>query len=338
MKTQIGLDLGSYNLKAVEITNEGKTNRVITAGAALTKEPLFLSESKLDQDKMKQSIRTFLSDLGLKSKKAVVSLSESQTFTRIIETPKLSEKELNQALKWEAEQYIPMPLDSVNMDFVVLNPNLSADTMQILLVAAPSNLVHKYVSVLNDIGIEVGAIENEGVALLRVFKNQTKNRLVLNLAATSTNLYIFSREMIVLARAIATGANVITRALSTDLSLPPPSAEEYKKSYGLNETAAEGKIAAVIKPFIENLISEISQSLTFFKEKYPNEVISEIILTGGGALMPNLSNYLSSRMQLPVFVGNPWEGLVVERRAADKIKGEETMLSVATGLALRGDY
>jgi len=335
MKTQLGIDIGSFNIKVVEVSQEEKSIRILNAAYTPLSSAGFLSEAKTDREAVAKQIKSLLSENGIKSKLAVASLTEMQTFTKIIETPKLSEKELSQALKWEAEQYIPMPLEDVNMDFVILNSDVGADKMQILLAAAPISLVEKYISTLSSCGLEVTALENEGIALLRVFKRSDENRLIVNLAASTTNIYIFKKEIIVLARTIASGSNVLTRVLASDLNLPAASAEEYKRTYGLNEAQMEGRAYNILKPFIDNLVSEITQSLTYFKEKYPNEVIKQIVITGGGAMLPQISTYLSQKLQIETIISNPWEGFTIERKVSDKVRGEESLFSTATGCAIR---
>lgn len=336
MNTVLGIDIGSAFIKIVESRRDKKNSYITNAAIAPVSGKGLLSEASMDHEQIARQVKSLLRDTGIKTRQANISIAESQVFTRVIETPRLSDKELTQALKWEAEQYIPMPLEDVNMDFIPLTANETNDQMQILLIAAPTSLVKKYTAMLGEMtGLEVFALESEGIGLLRVFGEKEKSRLIVNFAASTTNVYILKRDTLVLAHTISTGGNVLTRALSSELNLPLAQAEEYKRTYGLDKKRADGKVAQILGSFVDGFITEITQSLTFFKEKYPEDVISQVLITGGGALMPQLTIYLNEKLQMEVAIGNPWQGFAVDKKVSDQIKGEETVFSVATGLSLR---
>lgn len=337
MKSYLGLDIGSANIKAVEVAKEGKGIKVVNAALFPTPPRAFLSEAEVDQEELARTIKTLLRDAGIKNRESYVSLLESQVISRIIETPRLSDKELAQSLRWEAEQYIPLPLDEVNMDFVVLQKSEKEEKMKVLLIAAPLTLIEKYLKIIGLAGLEIRALETEGLALFRLssFAAETGNILLVNLGANSSSFYLIKGQILVLARLVGSGGSLLSRALVSDLNLPLERAEEYKKTYGLDSSQMEGKIVSTLQPLIDNLVTEISQSLAFFKEKYPEEIISRIVLTGGGSLLPGFSSYLQEKLGLEVVLGNPWENFLLEEKVASQFSGQETLFSVATGMAVR---
>lgn len=335
MKSFVGLDIGFTNIKVVELGGETEKIQVLKAVFTPTPSRGLSSEAESDKEKLAATLKKLFKDSGIKNRKVNVALAEHQVFTRIVETPKLSEKELAQSLRWEAEQYIPLPLEEVNMDFAVIERLEDQEKMKVLLVASPLRLIEKYMAILEEASLEVKVLESESLALYRLFQNAKENVLVIDLGSTSTSFYLMKKEVLLLARTVPNGSAVLTKALTTDLTLPVKQAEEYKRTYGLNTTVLEGKVAAILTPLIDNLILEIRQNLLFLQEKYREEAITEILVTGGGVFLPGLIDYLKEKLQIPVSVANPWQQFTLAETVQRQFVNEETIFSVATGLAMR---
>lgn len=331
----VGVDIGNSSIKIVEVGKQGNELQLIHAGIAAIPPRILLSESNLDQEELSRTLKKLFNDCDIKMKDVNVSLLESQLFTRIIEMPQLSDKELVQALRWEAEQYIPMPLDEVNMDFAVLEKQKNGSKMQVLLVAAPLRLLDKYLIAFERAGLDVKAFENEALTLGRLFSDPQKNILVIDMGESTTGLYIFHQTVLSMVRTISIGSAMLSKAILTELNLPMQQAEEYKKTYGMDSAQLEGKIFHVLQPIIDNMFTDVQQSFTFFKEKHPDEVMSRIVVTGGGSQLPKLASYIQEKMVIETIVGNPWERFVVDQKIAEQYTQEVTSFSVATGLAIR---
>src|SRR3989344_6400781 len=119
MHTTIGLDIGSHKIKLVELTPEGGNMRLVAVGSIPTPPKSLTANAPSDIDAVGVAVKKLLRDTGAKSRTVSISFPESLVFTRVIEVPALSQRELASAIKWEAEQYIPLPLDQVNVDFTV---------------------------------------------------------------------------------------------------------------------------------------------------------------------------------------------------------------------------
>lgn len=334
MKTYLGIDVGSQYIKAVEAGFSGKNKEIVKAIMFPATPKAFFSESKADHEELARTIKTGLHDAGVTLRQANVSLPESHVFTRIIDMPLLSDKELIQALRWEAERYVPLPLEEVNMDFVVLYKDAHKKTMEVLLVASPLSLIEKYTKIFEMAGVTLSALENEAIPLLRLFSSPTANRVMLDVGDDSTTIYLVRREILALVRTVGIGGTTLSKALMTELNLPSIQAEEYKRTYGIVPTQMDGRIHQILSPLLDNLVTEINQSLTYFKEKYPEEVITQIILSGGTILMPGFGAYLQEKVQLETVVANPWQGATISKDA-ERYQTSAPLFSVATGLAFR---
>lgn len=331
----VGIDIGSSSIKVVEVGKNGREMQVLHAGITVIPSRMLLSESALDQEELARTLKKMLADCDIKTKDANISLMESQLFTRIIEMPQLSEKELQQALRWEAEQYIPLPLDEVNMDYAILEKEKNSKKMQVMIVAAPLRLLDKYVKLFKLANIYAPVFENESLSLFRLFKDPILNILIVDIGETATGLTIFNKEVFFMSRTISIGSMLFSKALSTELNIPLVQAEEYKRTYGLESAQPEGKVAQTIYPIVENILVDIQQSLSYFKEKHLDEVLSRIVLTGGGAQLPHLASYIQEKTLIETVIGNPWQNFIVEKKVADLYAKDLPSFSVATGLAIR---
>jgi type IV pilus assembly protein PilM len=334
MKTNLGIDIGTSQIKFVEAGMNGKTVHVEKAYMMPAVTKALFSESQADYEELARTIKTGLKDSGITLRKAYVSLLESQVFTRIIEMPLLSDKELIQALRWEAERYIPLPLEEVNMDYAILARYPDKKKMELLLVASPIHTIEKYLKIFELAGVSVESLENEAIPLSRIYQSPNANFGIVDIGEATSNIFLTKRDMLSLSRPIGLGGATFTKSLMTELNLPTPQAEEYKKTYGLSPDQLEGRMFSIMSPLVDTLIGELNQSLIYFKERYPEEVVTKIILTGGSSLMAGLPQYMQDKLQIEVVVGSPWTTATFGKTVKD-MQNLAPFFSVATGLAMR---
>src|SRR3989344_5406302 len=197
-KKSFGLDIGVSSIKAVELDLDGK-NFKLTACIVLPA-PLkgMLSESPVDEEAMAASIKKAVSDAGISGKKVNVALPDNQVYTKVVEMPYLSDRELASAILWEAEQYIPIPLTSVSLSWNVIKrsskPKLN-EKMEVLMVGAPSLIVKKYQKVVGMAGLIISAMETEIISSVRALTafipaSSVTPSIIVNIGAVSTSLAI----------------------------------------------------------------------------------------------------------------------------------------------------
>lgn len=342
-KTVLGLDIGSRFIKYAELAHGGGGKfSVVSVGMSPAPLKALQSDAPIDQESIAIIIRHLLKDGGVKTKTVNVALPETSVFTRVIQVPPLSEKELASAIKWEAEQYIPLPLEEVQMDFSMLGE--SADEtgnkkLDVLLVAAPKNVINRYTRVMQLAGLTLEAMETEIISVSRVLAQQMANNqmvlMILNIGDQSTQLSVIRAGLLTLTRSIPVGGATLTNALAQDLGLPVPQAEEYKKTYGVHEKELEGKVYHSLKPIMTVIIEEIKRAIAYFQTKFPNEVISTIILSGGSARLPGLVEVLANETGVEAQLGNPWLKIERDPKRFAKLEEEGAVFSVAVGLAMR---
>lgn len=334
----LGLDIGSHAIKLIQLEKKDKGYWLQAAALAPTPSKGLSSEADTDLEALSVAIKKLVLDSHATTRQVNTSLPESQIFTRVIEMPSLTEAELASAIKWEAEQYIPLPLNEVKIDFASLStdPKTAGGKIEVLLVAAPLTLIAKYKKILEMAGLEPVSLEPEILALSRSLVGQPEaSTLIINIGAATTDLSIIRRGVLTFTRSIASGGAALARAIAQEMGFELSQAEEYKRTYGLEEDKLEGKILTAVKPIFDTIIEEIKRSLVFYQDKYPAEQILNASLCGGTSKLPGLMSYLTQNLGIETQIGNPWVSVTKESKAFPKIEEEGAVFAVAIGLAMR---
>lgn len=340
MSTIFGLDIGATSIKALSLKKSGSSFAIESLGIGPAPAKGILSESPEDLKNFADSVKNIISSANIKQKEVNLALPESQVFTKIIEMPSLSEKELAAALKYEMEQYVPLPLDQVKTDWQILNANSpKGKTTRILLVAAPKTLIQKYESVMDEIGLIPSTIETEMLSVHRsLFPliNTPSPNMIVHMGATTTNIAIVENGEIVMVFTVDKGGIAITRAVSLDLGIDLTQADAYKKAYGLNKEAFEGKIGKSLFPILESILGDIRKTLLLFKDKNHDEQVTQIILSGGSAQLPGIDIYFTNQLNIQVVLGNTF-ALYDIKNIPPQIASESLSFNVVAGLALKNE-
>ena len=333
-----GLDLGTSLIKAVQLKNEKGQLILVAAGLIPTPPKGLISEAPLDQEAVAEAVKKLLAQAKITSKKVNSALPDAQVFSRVIELPLLSEKELESALKWEAEQYIPFPMEEVNLDFVILEKNEKTKKMEVLIVAAPIRLIEKYTKILKLAGLTPISLETEIIAVSRAVSHQTSPEetvMVVNLGGSTSNFSIIKKGVFSFAGSIASGGEALTRAIGQELGVDLEQAEEYKKTYGLETERLEGKVLTAIEPVMNKVVEEIRKALSFYQEKNPSDKVNSLVITGGTARLPGLAPYLTQNLGMETQIGRIQSKIQIDPQKFTAFINNSVVYMTATGLALR---
>ena len=336
----VGLDLGSYEFKGVELKKEKKGKEELVAYSSAPAPPHFLaSDSEVDWAAYSKQLKKFYDEAGFSTDKVAAALPESQVFTRVITVPKMSGKELKTAMQWESEQYLPIPLDDVSLDYKVLNNVGMVDKIDVLLVAAPLTLTKKYLKIIGDAGLETIGLETEALAAARSLVGldpSSPTTLIVSIGARTTDISIVSGGFIHFTRSISTGGEAFARAVSQELGFEIGRAKEYMRSYGLEESQLEGKVMKAIKPIFDVVVSEVKRSIAYYTARQKNDLIKRAIISGGVASLPGVLVYLAAALNLEVQIADPWGGfLIPEKFGREELEDIGPRFAVAVGLALK---
>lgn len=333
MTCPLALDIGSYSIKAVQLTQKKESFELQAVGEAKHSFNLF-SNSETDKQALASLLKKVIKEAKFDAKNSFLTLSESASYCRVIEMPYLSEDELAAAINYEAEQYIPESLSQVKLEYLVLFSSPLFKKMEVLLIAAKKFAVTQLAEISERAGLIPLVMETEALSLARLVNLiYNKNCLVLHLGHTSAIFLIFTNGNLRFVRSINIGGETFTKILNRELNLDFLQAEEYKKTYGLKPDVLEGRVRKTLFPIFNNLLIEIKKSLDYFLQKYPQEHFSLLFLSGGSALMPGLNSSLADFLGMEVLILNPFVKLKREEKFNTFLN--KASFSCAVGLALR---
>jgi type IV pilus assembly protein PilM len=359
-KPAFGLDLSDLSLKIIQLKRKGK--ELALASYAKKAMPAGLIQGgEIKKEKevtaiLKQAL-TEVKGEPLRTKRVICNLPEEKVFVRVIQLPRMKKEEIDQAIRWEAEAHIPLSIDEVYLDWQIIKPLKNhLDHFDVLIAAAPKTLINSYLIVLKNSGLQPIAFEPESVAVVRsLIKKDEGLRpiLIVDLGATGTNFVIFSALAIRFTAHIAISGQLFAQAIMEKLGVSQTQAEQLKIKLGLDKivkikvkegksSEEHGKVYQALEPLLNDLVKQIQDYISFYHEHAthvhgPDGAITQVLLCGGDSLLNNLPSFLSSKLNLPVKLGNPW--INIYSTPPKKILGvsyrKSLTYTTALGLALR---
>ena len=334
----VGLDIGTKTIKIVELEKDGLSFSLSASGIVGFSGNSV--EKMIDEKEMAtfaQVIRKLHAEAGVSSRDMVISIPEQSAFTRTVTFPLLTDAEISSAVKWELEQYIPIPAAEAISQHIILerNEKTSPPSVLVLLVAAPRVIVEKYTKLVSMAGLTPIAVETELIALTRSLAPIDKTVLLMDLGANSTDIAIAKNSLLCFSRSIPLAGEAFTRAVSQGLGVTGVQAEEYKKTYGLNASQLEGKVKGALDPVLRLVVDEVKKAISYYESEQKGEAPTAIQVSGGTSGMPQIITALTELLGIEVSVANPFSKVKVEAEIAKKLAPYTPLYSVAVGLAMR---
>jgi type IV pilus assembly protein PilM len=331
-----GIDIGTTGVRVVQLASHGGKPALVSYAKAALDPGLAQSDAPLDQDKVARAVADLVKTAGISTKQVVAGLSSADAFATVITTPKLSDAELAKAMKVQADQYIPMAVDQVKMDWHVLGQGKTAEEMRVLLVAAPNTAIMKLLNIIEKAGLELQSLEINALALVRSMMPPTGlSALLLDVGNTGSEITIVHQSAPYVIRAVPVGRQTLVRAVAQTLGLDDVQADQFAVKFGLTQTKLEGQVAKAMKPSLDNLMAEVDKSIKFFMNENPGTKLEKVVLTGSAASLPEFPTYVANATGLPVEIGNPWSNIAYPAAQQQALMNEVLDYGVAAGLALR---
>ncbi len=334
-----GLDIGSTTIKAAKFRKSGSGIEIEAIGMGSSPERGILSDSQGDLDALSRRIKEIITEAKISASEVSVSLPDNQVYTKIIDMPPLSERELSASLKYEMEQYIPLPLEQVRTDWQILGTSTKngQSLTSVFLVAAPLTLLDKYEKVIEHAGYFAAGIETEMISVYRALYPLLHNpapSVVVHMGATTTSISVIKNGVILMVFTIDQGGLSITRAISSDLGIDITQAESFKKVYGLNKETFEGKIGKSLFPILDSIMGDVRKAMLMYREKSNNEEINQIVLSGGTAQLPGIDVYFTNQLSIQVVLGNAFQIYNIGK-VPDELLREAPSFNTVVGLGIK---
>ncbi|MDD5626703.1 MAG: type IV pilus assembly protein PilM [Patescibacteria group bacterium] len=342
----LGVDIGTSNLKIVELNRWKGGVNLSTYGAIDLADDVIRSDSPAVREKICKSLQRIVKESGAKGSRAIASLPGFSVFTTILNLPKMEEEELASAVKWESKRYIPFPIEEIILDWEVITPKSSRknqkaealkpqEGIEVFLTAVPKNIVKRYGDVFKKANLELVGLEPEAMALARVLVDtQKEGAMIVDIGATATEICIIEDGFPKLNLSVDMGGNALTRVIAHSLQVSFERAEQFKKDFGVSREKMGGEIPRAIKPVIDVIVEKIRHCLNLFYNRGGSQV-SQIILSGGSAKLPEFTSYLSLFLDNKIVVADPWSKIIIPQELKKVLDELGPTFDVAVGLALR---
>ncbi|MFH1841319.1 MAG: type IV pilus assembly protein PilM [Candidatus Nealsonbacteria bacterium] len=350
----LGVDIGTFSIKIVELSFSGKKIKLKNYGEikaeAFYQKPFRTFEKNtltLYSQDVIQAVSAILQEAKIKEKKSCFSIPDFSSFFTSFSLPAMGEEELPQAVQYEARQHIPLPLSEVFLDWQIIEKVGSGEkpsSFKILLVAVPKEVINQYQEISKNSQLELRTLEAEVFGLSRCLTeshasstNQPKEEQILilvDIGARSSTISVVSKDTIQLSHSLDIAGNDLTEAVSKALKVDYKEAEKLKKENGITENGRKEIKEAQI-PLIDlilNEIKKISQDFTRSEKK----AVQKVILAGGTALLPGLVDYFSENLKLKTEKINPFINIDYPQILEGTLKELSPSYAIATGAALRG--
>ena len=336
----IGLDLGEHSFRAVELEYKKDIYTILNFGHFENSQ---LSRSKLTEKKSIyiNALKQFFSEVGFSTPDVILGLTDANVFMRVITLPKMSDSDLKNTITYESEQYIPLPLDQVNVSYQKLNISKDPKKMSVQVVAARIDKLKEYVDVIRGANLIPRAIEPETLDITRsiIDKEDDSGTIILDVGFSSSIVIVVYKGIVYFTRTIPVGGDVITKAIQQSLNIEYLQAEEYKKTYGLDKTHFDGKLFEIIKPIIDSIVLETKRAVLFFSKENTGVDIKKAVITGGTAMMPEFLTYLVNSLDVEVVVGEPLKTMTFSPNLESRksvLLDNVNLYAIAIGLAMKG--
>ena len=313
-KPLFGLDIGHSSVRVMELVRtKGKKGTLHVNGygtASFSSEALDNGVIVKPEVIAEAVLKLFRHDLigSITTKRVALSLPTSHMFTRIMEVPQdLAPKDITEAVHNEAEQYIPVPLSDLYVDYTPIRRGKS-DQSELFIVAAPKRIVDSYIALSDILGLEPILLETSIGASVRVFGQDQQNdvpAILIDFGSESADITVYDKELVV-SGTVPCGGETFTRLIAEALKVTTREAETIKAKYGLNLSKKQENIRGALRPTLEMLMKEVRRTMRYYDEREGKDhAVGQVVMIGGGASMPGLADYLTSNLRLPVRTLDP---------------------------------
>lgn len=348
MKTKkiVGLDIGSFGLKLIELKpiKKGKETRyeLVAMGYEPVPYQSIVEGSIMDSTAVADAIQHVFFESKTKSSSISFGVAGSSVIVKRIDVQRLNPNEMHEHILWEARPHIPFTPEEVNIDYEMIETtDTPPDRVGVILAAVKKEKLNDYLNILTISNKSAQIVDLDSFAILNsVLTNyemyKDRSIVIINIGASITNVVIARGGYPVFVRDIAFGGNQFTDHIQKELNLKYEKAESVKKG-----RQVEGVSPAAVKPVINlifnDLRTEIKKTFEFYRSNTTEGRIDNILLSGGTANLESITDYFGQDFDIPIEIVNPFNEIEINPKKFDLdfIKDMAPVFNVAVGLALR---
>jgi type IV pilus assembly protein PilM len=337
-KTSIGLDIGSGLIKVAVIDHSKKEPELVRVAVVPLLADAIVEGEVMDPGIVAEAIQSALTEAGVKGKNVVTAVGGRDVIIKKIQIERVKEAQARELMRWEAEQHVPFDMESVELDFQILDPDADGVEMSVLLVAAKRELIEAKMRILTDAGIDGGMVDVDAFALHNAFELNHPSAMqgivaLVNMGHEVTNINILDEGVPILTRDIAVGTRRFREDLQRERAVSADEAQRLLQGYDRSP-----HLDAVLESRGEEIAVGIERAAAFLATSSRNGgQVRAVYTCGGGSRIPGLTTVLADRLRLAVQQANPLANLRIRDGAMDSLVTDEVapLLMLPIGLALR---
>lgn len=340
----LGLDISSSSVKLVELGRDKEGNLILERCAIEPLERGWITDGNVEKfEEVAEAMRRVVKKSGTKTKNVAMALPPSAVITKKIILPGgLSEKELEVQVETEANQYIPFSLDEVSLDFCVVGPSASSvGDVEVLIAASRKEKVQDRQGLAEAAGLKPVIIDVESYSsrlaagrLIEGLPNKGVDLVValFEVGAFTTSMQVICNDEVLYDRDQAFGGAQLTQLIVRQYGFSAEEAESKKRNGDLPEDYESG----VLKPFVDSMAQEIGRALQFFFTSTPHNKVDYIMLAGGSAALPGLTESVTQQTTFACNLADPFDGMQIGANVREKkMRRESPSYLTSCGLAMR---
>lgn len=343
-KPLFGLDIGHGSVKVMQMTDESANAKSHGSNPQIKGYGFTFFDKSAQEDGVvvkpeiiaQTTLDLFKNTLvgRVDTKRVAMSIPAYRTFTRALQLPKLKPRELKESAQLEAEQYIPVALDDLYLDYEIVKE--TDEGYELFLVAVPREIVDSYIDLAQIMGLETVLIEPTLSSSARLFsadKNSNIASCIIDFGSLSSDISLFDQHMLV-SGTVQGGGEIFTNIIQDKLKVSPEEAALIKTKYGLGMSKRQKEVIQALEPSLGEIIKEVRRMIRYYEERYGTDrPIGQIVTTGGGANVPGLSDYLTTELRLAVRHMDPWQFLSFKGLQPPS-NADKPMYATVAGLSL----
>ncbi|HWH53364.1 MAG TPA: type IV pilus assembly protein PilM [Gemmatimonadaceae bacterium] len=336
-KTTVGLDIGSGLIKVAVVDHSRREPELVRVTVTPLLADAIVEGEVMDPGIVAEAIQTALAEAGVKAKDVVTAVGGRDVIIKKIQIERVKEQQARELMRWEAEQHVPFDMESVELDFQILDPDADGVEMSVLLVAAKRDLIESKIRMLTDAGLAPGVVDVEAFALHNAFEVNHPDAMsgvvgLVNIGHDVTNINIMDDGVPLLTRDLTVGTRRFREDLQRERGLGLDEAQALLQGYDRSP-----HLDAVIETRGEEIAVGIERAATFLAQNSRAQAMRAIYTCGGGSRIPGLNEMLAERLRITVQQANPLANLKVRDGALASLVTDEIapLLMLPIGLALR---
>jgi type IV pilus assembly protein PilM len=335
-----GLDIGTSALRLVQLKGTGEQRSLTTYGQLAVEGNISQSDAEADRQKLSEAIRQLMASARVTTNNVAVGLPSNKVFTTLVDIDKLSDTDIAQTIKLQADSLVPTPLAESKLDWSVIGPSAKdQNKVEVLLSSASNDYIEARLDMLENIGLNVIAFEPENMAVTRALlaRGVLGMVMVVDIGKMSSDIVVSLDGSPRLTRSIATGSEAIIKSAMQNLNIDYAQAEQFVYKFGMSKDKLEGQINTAIIGTVDILVTEIEKSIKFVKSRYPNTGLDRIVVTGGASTLPEFPLYIANRFSVNVEIGNAWRNVSFPESMKNDLLAVSSHFAAAVGLAERDE-